>query len=460
MTATERDPFDAAAVPRDGMWHAIEAVDSTGSTNKDLLDRARGGAAEGLVLVADQQTAGRGRMGRSWVSPPRAALTFSFLLRPRVKAGRHGWIPLLTGVAEAAAIDGVTGIRAKLKWPNDVLVPDGKTPDGAMVWAKLAGILAESTGDAVVVGIGLNVSTERDELPEPGPGALPATSLRAAGSELLNREQLLTGILLSFERRYEAWQHARGNPAEVRAEYKSLCETLNRPVRVEGPGGRMLSGDAVDVDTDGRLVVLLTSPAGAAKAGRAVVPVAAGDVVHVRLCQYSGMGYDDSFADDEQPVLLLHPHWKTLVRPLFMAVVVVAAALVAIVVIPSGKQAAIERLAVGVVALLALMIWLMVPFLRWRTTSYGLTTRRLRLRTGIITRHGRDIPLARINDVSFDKGLLDRMLGCGRLVVESAGEHGQIVLTEIPHVENVHTTLFRLVEDEQQRLERQQRYQP
>jgi uncharacterized membrane protein YdbT with pleckstrin-like domain len=172
------------------------------------------------------------------------------------------------------------------------------------------------------------------------------------------------------------------------------------------------------------------------------------------------MGYDDSYADDEQPVLLLHPHWKTLVRPLFIAVVVVAAALVAIVVIPSGKEAAIERLAVGVVALLALMVWLMVPFLRWKTTSYGLTTRRLRMRTGIVTRHGRDIPLARINDVSFDKGLLDRLLGCGRLVVESAGEHGQIVLTEIPHVENVHTTLFRLVEDEQQRLERSQRYQP
>ncbi len=172
------------------------------------------------------------------------------------------------------------------------------------------------------------------------------------------------------------------------------------------------------------------------------------------------MGRDDVFAEDEQPVLLLHPHWKTLVKPVLLAVVVVAAVLAVIVVIPAGKQAAIERLAVAVVGLLALMLWLMVPFLRWKTTNYELTTRRLRMRAGIVTRHGRDIPLARINDVSFDKGLLDRMLGCGRLVVESAGEHGQIVLTEIPHVENVHSTLFRLVEDEQQRLERQQRYQP
>jgi uncharacterized membrane protein YdbT with pleckstrin-like domain len=174
----------------------------------------------------------------------------------------------------------------------------------------------------------------------------------------------------------------------------------------------------------------------------------------------SGMVHDASLADDEQEVLRLHPHWKTLIRPLLVAIVVVAAALVIVAVIPSGKAAAVERLAVAVVAILALMLWLAVPLLKWRTTIYELTTRRLRVRQGIVTRHGRDIPLARINDVSFEKGLLDRLLGSGRLVVESAGEHGQIVLNEIPHVEYVHSTLFRLVEDEQRRLERQQRNQP
>lgn len=172
------------------------------------------------------------------------------------------------------------------------------------------------------------------------------------------------------------------------------------------------------------------------------------------------MGQDASLADDEQPVVLLHPHWKTLIKPLLVAVVVAAAALVAVVAIPAGKTAAVERLAVAVVAILALMLWLMVPVLRWRTTTYEVTTRRLRMRTGIVTRQGRDIPLARINDVSFAKGLLDRLLGSGRLVVESAGEHGQILLNDIPHVESVQTTLFRLVEDEQRRLERQQRFQP
>src|SRR6202044_2706768 len=128
--------------------------------------------------------------------------------------------------------------------------------------------------------------------------------------------------------------------------------------------------------------------------------------------------------------------------------------------IPSGRAATAERLVVAVVAILALMLWLMVPVLRWRTTTYELTTRRLRMRDGIVTRHGRDIPLARINDISFEKGPLDRLLGSGRLVVESAGEHGQILLRDIPRAEFVQATLFRLVEEEQRRLERNERNQP
>ena len=163
---------------------------------------------------------------------------------------------------------------------------------------------------------------------------------------------------------------------------------------------------------------------------------------------------------DEQPVLLLHPHWKTLIRPILVAVLVVAVALVAEAVIPSGSGAVAARGAVGVVAVLILMVLLIVPLLRWRTTTYELTTKRLRTRYGIVTRRGRDIPLTRINDVSFEKSILDRLLGAGRLVVESAGEHGQIMLRDIPNVEYVQATLFRLVEDEQRRLERDQRNQP
>ena len=173
-----------------------------------------------------------------------------------------------------------------------------------------------------------------------------------------------------------------------------------------------------------------------------------------------GMVQDPSLTGDEHLVLRLHPHWKTLIRPLLVAVLVVAVALVAEVLIPSGSAAGVGRLVVGAVAILVLMVWLIVPLLRWRTTTYELTTRRLRMRNGIVTRHGRDIPLARINDVSFEKGLLDRLFGSGRLVVESAGEHGQIVLTDIPRVEYTQATLFRLVEEEQRRLERSDRDQP
>jgi uncharacterized membrane protein YdbT with pleckstrin-like domain len=173
-----------------------------------------------------------------------------------------------------------------------------------------------------------------------------------------------------------------------------------------------------------------------------------------------GMAREFPLSDDEQPVLVLHPHWKVLIRPVLIAVLVVAVALVVEVVIPPGSAAAAGRLVVAAIAVLALMLWLMIPVLRWRLTTYELTTKRLRLRTGIVTRSGRDIPLVRISDVSFQQGLLDRLLGTGRLVVESAGEHGQIVLTEIPRVERVQATLFQLVEEEQRRLEREQRNQP
>jgi uncharacterized membrane protein YdbT with pleckstrin-like domain len=171
----------------------------------------------------------------------------------------------------------------------------------------------------------------------------------------------------------------------------------------------------------------------------------------------SDMKFDQSLAPGEEPVMFLHPHWKTLVRPIAIAFVVVAVLLAGELLIPNSKTVGIERLALAAVALVLLMWWLMYPLLRWRTTVYELTTRRMRLRDGIITRNGRDIPLSRITDVSFRKGLLDRLLGCGTLIVESAGEHGELTLSEIPHVERVQSTLFQLVEEEQARPDRDDR---
>ena len=163
------------------------------------------------------------------------------------------------------------------------------------------------------------------------------------------------------------------------------------------------------------------------------------------------MGQDGSLAIGEEPVAVLHPHWKMLVRPILLTFVVVALLLVGEVLIPGGKYSWAERLALAVVAIVLLMAWLMVPILRWRTTVYELTTRRLRLRSGILTRNGRDIPLSRITDVSFRKGVLDRILGAGTLVVESAGEHGQLRLTEIPRVERTSALISQLMEDERLR---------
>jgi membrane protein YdbS with pleckstrin-like domain len=167
------------------------------------------------------------------------------------------------------------------------------------------------------------------------------------------------------------------------------------------------------------------------------------------------MAGDSDLSEGEHIVLTLHPHWKTVLLPFLILVAVVIVAAVLVAVIPHNRLQADERLAVGVVALLIAIVWTGVPFLRWRTTTYELTNRRLRLRRGILSRTGRDFPLIRISDVSFSHGPIDRLLRCGKLTVESAGEHGQLVLTEIPEVEKVQATLFQLVEDEQQRLARE-----
>jgi BirA family transcriptional regulator, biotin operon repressor / biotin---[acetyl-CoA-carboxylase] ligase len=270
-----RAPLDQAALRRalgsaGGLWRPPEVVESTGSTNADLLARALAGEPEGAVLAAEEQRAGRGRMGRTWTSPPRAALMVSVLLKPAVPPARRGWLPLLAGAAVATAVTAVTGVETGLKWPNDLLAAD----------AKLAGILAEAAGDAVVVGIGLNVSTEPAELSHllaaTRPGALPATSLAAAGATTLDRASLLLAILGELEHRYRAWQRAGGDPdrSGLRQEYLRWSATIGRTVRAELPGGQVLSGPAVGVDSDGRLLVRLSSGA--------EVPVAAGDVVHLR----------------------------------------------------------------------------------------------------------------------------------------------------------------------------------
>ena len=267
-----RPPLDPAAVGQrvtgpGRLWSEVRVVERTGSTNADLLARARA-LCPGAVLVAEAQDGGRGRHGRAWESPPRAGLLLSAAVEPRVPPDRWGWLPLLSGVAVVRAVAAATGVRGCLKWPNDVLVGD----------RKLGGILCEaSAGPAplVVVGIGLNVSLAAAELPVP-----TATSLHLEGSRA-GREEVLVAVLAALEDGLARWRDAGGDPdgavvdgSTLRSAYVQRCSTVGRAVRVHLPGGRVLEGVATEVDVAGRLVV---HPAGAPP-----VAVAAGDVVHVR----------------------------------------------------------------------------------------------------------------------------------------------------------------------------------
>ena len=242
---------------RDGSpWTDVRVVAQTGSTNRDVAEAARAGEPEGLVLVAESQLAGRGRLGREWVAPARSGLTFSVLLRPAFPRARWGWLPLLGGLAVASAVRRVCELDATVKWPNDVLVGDRKT----------AGVLSEAVDGAVVVGIGVNVSLRPDELPVP-----TATSLAIESGEVVDRDPVLRAVLRTLATSYAELAAADGDAGAcgLRPAYLAASSTVGRDVRLELPDGSAVSGHADDVDADGALVV----------DGR---PYRAGDVVHVR----------------------------------------------------------------------------------------------------------------------------------------------------------------------------------
>ena len=159
-------------------------------------------------------------------------------------------------------------------------------------------------------------------------------------------------------------------------------------------------------------------------------------------------------ADDEEVVLDLHPHWKALLLPALLVPVVVGLASYLVFLVPDWSARTPLRWAIVVVAALVLARWSVWPFLKWVTTRYVLTNRRVVIRSGVLARSGRDIPLTRVNDVSFRHSLIDRMLGCGTLTIESAGEHGQVILPEVPTVELVQRQVLRRAEEESLRVAR------
>ncbi|WP_030666769.1 biotin--[acetyl-CoA-carboxylase] ligase [Streptomyces cellulosae] len=269
----DRPPLNGAALRRGlvrqgGLWSGVEVVQRTGSTNSDLVALAAAGkAAEGAVLVAEEQSAGRGRLERQWTAPARSGLFCSVLLKPtEVPVARWGWLPLLTGVAVATGLSRAAGVDTALKWPNDLLVTVGGEE------RKAGGILAERAGDdGVVIGVGINVTLRAEELPVPQAG-----SLALAGAVSTDRDPLLRGVLRALEEWYGRWRAAGGDPtvSGLQETYAAGCATLGRRVRAELPGDRSIVGEAVAVDGDGRLVI-------ATEEG-VQEPVGAGDIVHLR----------------------------------------------------------------------------------------------------------------------------------------------------------------------------------
>ncbi|RAO26804.1 Biotin--[acetyl-CoA-carboxylase] ligase [Micromonospora saelicesensis] len=285
-TDLDRPPLSAARLRRaltapNGPWARLELRAETGSTNADVAEAARADEPEGLVVVAERQTEGRGRRGRVWQSPARAGIATSVLLRPGEAVPErgwlpaaptgYGWLPLLAGVALVEAVARLAELEATLKWPNDLLIDD----------AKCAGVLAEAVPGrapdqppAIVLGIGLNVTLRADELPV-NPTGLPATSLQLAGAVATDRDPLLRALLRAVADWYDRWRSAGGDAVAsgLRDAYLAACSTIGREVRVLLPNGDSLTGTATGVDPDGQLMV--TTSTGART-------LAAGDVLHLR----------------------------------------------------------------------------------------------------------------------------------------------------------------------------------
>ena len=258
MIRTPLNPGSLSGLP----VQRVDVVEETGSTNADLLARhAAGEDIRGAVLLAEHQSAGRGRNGRSWSAPARSQIALSIGVGADTVAPEGwGWLPLLTGVALVDAVRATTGIAAGVKWPNDVLVDTG----------KLAGILAEvaAPDPVIVVGLGLNVTLTAQEAPDPR-----ATSLQMLGATMLDRDVLAAAILRELTTRIERWQSAQGPDPALVEDYRQRSITLGSRVRALLPGDREITGTAVDVDTFGRLHI---------DTGAEVVTVSAGDITHLR----------------------------------------------------------------------------------------------------------------------------------------------------------------------------------
>ncbi len=301
-TDLDRPPLRAAAlrlalVEPAGPLSSLTLLRSCPSTNAVLRDWVNGTGDVGCgagpdsppgrvgdlaVLVTDHQTHGRGRLQRIWSTPARSSLTFSLLLRGGPPADRWGWAPLLAGSSVVRVLREVAGVRATLKWPNDVLIPDPQAGP-----AKVAGILTELVSGEVpsfIIGIGLNVSQQRDELPgregspvgDGGVPALPATSLRLAGASCTDRDPLLRALLRRLADTFAGWRAGAGDlsrPAMLQEQISQICDTVGRDVRALQADGSTVTGRATGIGELGQLLV---------SSDCVTHVVTAADVIHLR----------------------------------------------------------------------------------------------------------------------------------------------------------------------------------
>jgi BirA family biotin operon repressor/biotin-[acetyl-CoA-carboxylase] ligase len=248
-------------------WQMVDVRASIDSTNAEALRDPQ----PWRVVVADFQSAGRGRMARQWQAPAGTSIAVSAVVpMPAGRVADVGWLPLMSGMAMCSALADVARVSGRLKWPNDVLVQEGPQEGVDGQWLKISGVLCESVPDAelVVIGAGANVSQERSEL-----AVETATSLALCGARDVRREDLIVRYLGELAGLHRAWTQGGAALAALRTAYRKLSLTIGLDVDVHQPGGRVVRGTATGVDDVGRLVV---------SSGRSSKAHAAGDVVHVR----------------------------------------------------------------------------------------------------------------------------------------------------------------------------------
>ena len=262
----------AALITTPNPWQVIDVRAYVDSTNLEALRDPR----IWRVVVADYQSAGRGRLARQWQAPAGTSIAVSAVVPvPPGRTADLGWLPLLSGLAMCSALADVAGVAGRLKWPNDVMVQEwmDSPDDHGSGWLKISGVLCEMvpSGELVVIGAGTNIAQERGELP-----VATATSLALCGARDLRREDLIVRYLQELADLHRAWSAGGAELAALRAAYRRSCLTIGLEVDVHQPDGRVARGTATGVDDMGRLMVA---------AGGSNRVHAAGDVVHVRRAQ-------------------------------------------------------------------------------------------------------------------------------------------------------------------------------